>query len=351
MVKTPIRIVVDAMGGDAAPGVNIAGALAALEEADDLEVVLTGDQARLEALVRQAAGKIPERLTLVHASETISMEDHAASAIRKKKDSSISVGLKQVKDGRADAFVSAGNSGAIMAGALLLLGRLPEVERPAIIIRLPTADGYVVILDAGANVDCKPQHLVQFAEMGHVYGQVIEGMESPRLGLLANGSESHKGNELTRDTHSLLEGRPGLHYQGYVEGFDLFRGTTDVVICDGFVGNVILKVTEGLADTTFKWFRAQVKRDVFGMMGVVLLSRVMKAFKAKFDYQPYGAAPLLGINGMVLISHGSSTEVAIRNGILTAKRGVEQGFVEKIGARLATALAPKEDDNTVKGQQ
>jgi glycerol-3-phosphate acyltransferase PlsX len=239
-----------------------------------------------------------------------------------------------VQEGEADAFISAGNSGAVMAGALLILGRLAEVERPAIIVKLPTAHGYSILLDVGANVDCKPQHLAQFAAMGHVYAEVIEGIQRPRIGLLSNGSEAHKGNDLTRETHGLIKSRKHLNYVGYVEGFDLYRGTADVIVCDGFVGNVVLKSAEGLADTCFQWFRMAIRKDFVGLIGVALLRKVFRSFRKKFDYQPYGAAPLLGINGMVLISHGSSTEVAIRNGILTAKRGVEEKFIEKIGEHL-----------------
>lgn len=327
------------MGGDYAPGVNIKGALAALKDAPDLSVVLVGKEDILKEELQKYGAKPNDRLTIVHADEVISMEDHGASVIRKKKHSSIHVGLKLVKEKQADAFVSAGNSGAVMAGALLVLGRLHDVERPAIIIKLPTAEGYIIILDAGANVDCRPSHLVQFAEMGHVYAEVIEKIHNPRISLLSNGSEEHKGNELTRGTNELLRARNDVNYIGYVEGYDLFRGVADVVVCDGFVGNVTLKLAEGLGDTVFKWFRKEVKRDLLGLAGVLLMRRVLKKFKEKFDYEPYGAAPLLGIDGMVLISHGSSTEIAIQNGILTAKRGVEQEFTRKIGEHLAKKRA------------
>lgn len=325
-----VRIVVDAMGGDYAPGVNVKGALLALEHAPDLELCLVGDQTALSESLRRLGASESDRLRLMHAEEVISMEDHGATAIRKKKNSSIHVGLTLVQQKKADAFLSAGNSGAVMAGALLILGRLKDIERPAIVVKLPTAEGFVIILDAGANVDCKPVHLKQFAEMGNLYAQSIEGIASPRVGLIANGSETHKGNELTRETHALLSELAGINYLGYVEGFDLFRGKADVAVCDGFVGNVVLKVAEGLADTAFQWFRKELRRDVLGLMGVVMMRKVLKNFKRKFDYQPYGAAPLLGIDGMVLISHGASTEIAIRNGILTAKRGVDGDFVKKI---------------------
>lgn len=329
-----VRIVVDAMGGDFAPDVNVKGAVEALATTENLKVVLTGDRPTLEKQLKKLGSKESARLKIEHCSEVISMEDHAAGAIRKKKDSSINVGLEWLRDKKADAFISAGNSGAVMAGALFTLGRIADVERPAIVIKLPTAEGYVIILDVGANVDCKPSHLKQFAEMGSLFAECVESIPRPKIALLSNGSELHKGNELTRGTHELLTTEKNLNYIGYVEGFDLFRGTADVVVCDGFVGNVILKLSEGLADTCFQWFRKEVKKDLAGLVGAVLMRSILTKFKAKFDYQPYGAAPLLGVKGITLISHGGSTEVAIRNGILTAKRAVEQDFIEKIRARL-----------------
>ncbi len=337
-----IRIVVDAMGGDFAPKVNVDGALAALKADASLKLTLVGPTSLIEnELAARGAGSNP-RLSIVHADESISMDDPAASSIRKKKGSSIHVGLTLVKEGKADAFVSAGNSGAVMAGATLLLGRVPNVERPAIVLRIPTADGYVVILDGGANVDCKASHLVQFAEMGSAYAEIVEGIARPKVALLSNGSEHHKGNELTREAHAGLENRPGVNYIGYVEGYDLFRGTADVVVCDGFVGNVVLKVCEGLAESTFRWFRTEVKRNARGLLGIALLRPLLQKFRDKFDYQPYGAAPLLGIEGVVLIGHGASTEVAICNGILTAKRGVERGFVAEVAKRIGAVAEPKE---------
>lgn len=323
------------MGGDFAPDVNFDGALEALDKDPQLDIVLVGpEDVILEGLKKR--GHSPgSRLEVVHATEIISMEDHGAAAVRKKKDSSINVGLKLVRDEKADAFISAGNSGAVMAGATFIVGRIHDVERAAIVVKLPTADGFVTMLDAGANVDCKASHLHQFAEMGSVFCSVIDGLDRPRVALMSNGSETHKGNELTRETHELLKNSTDLNYVGYCEGNDLFRGIADVVVCDGFVGNIALKVTEGVAETAFQWFRRNIKKDILGMIGVTLMKKTLRKFKAKFDYQPYGAAPLLGIDGMVLISHGGSTPVAIRNGIFTAKRGVEMGFVAKIGERLA----------------
>lgn len=323
------------MGGDFGLPPNLAGSLQALEADPSLELTLIGDETLIRAELARRGKASEPRLTILGSQEVITMEDHAATAIRKKKSSSIHLGLDLVKQGKADGFLSAGNSGAVMAGAIFLVGRIAAVERPAIIVKMPTAEGHVIILDAGANVDCKPSHLVQFAEMGHVYAEVMEGLASPRIGVLSNGSEAHKGNELTRETHRLLSSHPQLNFKGYVEGNDIFRGSADVIVCDGFVGNVILKLAEGLAETCFQWFRKEVRKDLLGLFGVILLKRPLRRFKQKFDYQPYGAAPLLGIDGLVLISHGSSTEVAIRNGIMTAKRAVESQFIPKIKSRLA----------------
>jgi phosphate acyltransferase len=329
-----VKIALDAMGGDAAPDINLKGALSALDLAPDLSLFLVGQEEILRSALSAYPGWEKKPIEIVDAPEVISMDDHGATVFRKKKNSSISVGLHLVKEKKADAFVSAGNSGAIMAGALFTLGRVEGIERPPILIRMPNLDSFVSILDGGANVDCRPSHLVQFAEMGCIYAEVIEGIVNPKIGVLSNGSESHKGNDLTRETHAVLEKHKHLNYIGYVEGHDLFRGTADVVVCDGFVGNVVLKLSEGLADMAFEWFRREIRHDYLGIVGTALLRKTLGKFKKKFDSQPYGAAPLLGIDGMVLIGHGSSTEVAITNGLLTAKRGVEQRLTERVAERL-----------------
>ncbi len=325
-----VRIAIDAMGGDAAPGVNVSGALLALEREPGLNLVLVGPRDLIQRELTKHSAQESDRLQVVHCDDVISMQDHAAAVARKKRESSVHGGLRLVKDGKADAFFSAGNSGAVMAVALLELGRLPGVERPAILVRVPTAEGSTALLDVGANVDCRPSQLEQFAQMGETFCRLLDGVEKPRIGLLSNGSETHKGNELTRQAHELLVKNSSLNYVGYVEGFDLFRGVADVIVCDGFVGNVALKVAEGLADTVFRWFKSEVRKDVFGLVGMVFLQRVVKAFKRKFDYQPYGAAPLLGIDGMVWIGHGSSTDAAICNALLTVKRGVDNQLMEKM---------------------
>lgn len=324
-----ITVAVDAMGGDYAPEANIKGALLALEQDKSLSIVLFGKREQILASLKKRKKKESARLSIVDCPEVITMEDHAA-AIRKKKQSSISMGLEAVKEKKADAFISAGHSGAVMAGALFIVGRIADVERPAIMVKVPTIKGSVILLDAGANVDCKATHLFQFAEMGKLYAEIIEGISQPKIGLLSNGAESSKGNELTRETHEMLEKESIPGYIGYVEGFDLFRSTADVIVCDGFAGNVALKTAEGLADTVFQWFRLEIKRRMMSLIGLALLRKILKRFKNKFDYKPYGAAPLLGIDGVVLISHGRSNEIAIRNGILTAKKAVQQNFTAKM---------------------
>jgi glycerol-3-phosphate acyltransferase PlsX len=324
------------MGGDFAPKVPIQGALQSLLDpsSKDIELILIGDEAQILKELKSQGASLPSQATILHSTEVVTMEDAATAVIRKKKDSSIAVGLKWVADKKADAFISAGNSGAVMAGALMMLGRISQVERPAIVIKLPTAEGFVTILDVGANVDCKASHLFYFAHMGHVYATALEGIKNPRIGLLSNGTEHHKGNELTRETDALLRNQDKLNYVGYVEGNDIFRDTADVVVCDGFVGNVLLKSAEGLAETAFKWFRKEIKAQILSIIGVLFLKKILRNFKQKFDYQPYGAAPLLGINGTVFISHGGSTPKAIQYGILTAARAVREEFENKMKSHL-----------------
>lgn len=349
-MNKPVTIAVDAMGGDRAPDINIRGSIEALKADNRLHILLVGIQSVLEERVRQF-GYSDSRLKVIHAEEVISMGDHAGTAVRRKKKSSIHEGLRLVKEGKAEAFISAGNSGAVMGSALLTLGRLSGVERPAILIKLPTLDSNTIVLDVGANVDCRSSHLVQFAEMGKIYSQVVEGVKEPRIAILSNASESHKGNEVTREADASLRENNHLNYIGYVEGNDLFDGGADVIICDGFVGNIVLKTTEGLVSTVQEWFRREVKADLLGLAGMFLMKRLLNKFKNRFDYEPYGAAPLLGINGLVFISHGSSTHLAIKNGILMCIRAVEENFVSAIDESLKKIEAGVEPEQSVEGQK
>ncbi|MFM8269360.1 MAG: phosphate acyltransferase PlsX [Pseudomonadota bacterium] len=339
-----VRVVLDAMGGDYGPEVNLHGSLLALSNNKDLTLILVGDEKALSSLLKKPRFKsllknVQSRFSLVHADEVISMDDSASTAVRKKINSSIHVGLKLVKEKKADAFVSMGNSGAIMVASMTVLGRLPEIERPAIIVKVPTHSGFVFLLDAGANVDCKPSQLVRFAEMGRIYLESVEKIKTPRVGLLSNGSESHKGNELTRSTHELLEKLSFPNYFGYVEGYDVFNHTVDLVVCDGFIGNVTLKVVEGFANMVVLWFRRAIRKDIKSLVGLVLMKKLLQKFKNQFHYQSHGAAPLLGSDGVVFIGHGKSREKAICNGILAAAAASKQNLIEDIRSQLEKPLS------------
>lgn len=310
-----MRIALDAMGSDAAPAVEVNGALAAARAGH--EVVLVGDEERLRGLLARRADGLP--VTVVHASEVVGMSESPVSAARSKRDSSVRRCFDLVQEGGAQAVVSAGNSGAVMATAVLTLGRVPGVERPAIASVFPTMRGYAVLLDTGANVDCRPSHLVQFALMGRVYARLVLGHERPRVGLLSNGSEESKGTELTRETHALLKRLP-MEYLGYVEGRDLFSGKVDVVVCDGFVGNVVLKSMEGAAEAFLAFMGAEAARSLWGRIGAALLQPRLRRLRERLDYAEYGGAPLLGVRGPTVICHGGSTPRAVENAIRVAAR-------------------------------
>src|ERR1700761_8167414 len=339
----PIDIVLDAMGSDKSPDPEIRGAIMAARHLD-VRVHLVGPEdvlrpklraalkddgqngsplpnpiEALEALVTQNGRKRKRpSVFLVQASEWISMEDKAALAVRSKRDSSMRVGLKMVREGRAGGFVTAGNTGAAMATAKMVLGSLEGVDRPALATVLPTAAGTpCVLLDVGANVDSDPHNIVQFALMGQIYAQNVLHVPNPRLGLLSIGEEETKGNNLTRDTLPLLR-ELGLNFVGNVEGRDLYNGSVDVVVCDGFVGNVALKTSEGLAKMVTSSLRESLKATVTAQMGALLSRKAFHNFKKRIDYSEYGGAPLLGGRGVCIVGHGSSNERAIMNGIRVA---------------------------------
>ena len=281
-------------------------------------VILVGNEAVLrDHLARHDVRGLA--MTVRHAPEAVEMGENPMSALRKKKHSSIRIGLEMVKKGEAEAFVSAGNTGAVMATALVVLGPLPGVERPAIAVVVPTVTHQAVLLDVGANVDCKPRHLVQFAIMGNVYARDILGQTRPRVGLLSIGEEESKGNELTREAFKAMEEEHSLNFIGNVEGRDVFSGIADVVVCDGFIGNVALKISEGLVETIFSLLREELKKDLRARVGSFLLVPTFRRFKRRIDSSEYGGAPLLGVNGVCMISHGRSTGKAIRNAIRAAE--------------------------------
>jgi glycerol-3-phosphate acyltransferase PlsX len=313
--KPVTTIAVDAMGGDAGPSAVVEGAVLAASD-PHIRLILVGDEPK----VRAALDTFPAspRIRTVHAPTVVAMEDSASSVVRRRRDSSIWRATELVKTGEADAVVSAGHTGASMATAFFLLGTLQGVERPAIATILPTLRGKAVLLDVGANVDSKPHHLVQFAIMGHVYAQRMLAVASPRVGLLSIGEEDTKGNELTKETFKLLK-QTQVNFIGNVEGRDVYTGTADVVVCDGFIGNVALKLSEGLAETIMQVLRREITDSVAGRLGFLLLRPAFRRFKRRVDYAEYGGAPLLGINGVSIICHGRSSPKAIKNAVLVAR--------------------------------
>jgi glycerol-3-phosphate acyltransferase PlsX len=326
-----MKIAVDAMGGDNAPHVEVAGAVAAAKDFS-VSIILVGDKDRLQAeLANYNVDGLD--ISIHHASEVVGMHDSASDAIRKKKDSSVRVAFELVKSGRADAVVSAGNSGATMAAGMFVLRRMNGIDRPAIAQVFPTLRGHTVVLDIGGNVDCKPVHLVQFAIMGEVYARHILGIKQPKVGLLSNGEEDSKGNDLTRETNLMLRDI-SFDYAGYIEGRDIFAGKVEVVVCDGFVGNIVLKLSEGLAEAVGTMLKEEIKKSLISKFGYLLSRSAFARFKKKVDYAEYGGAPLLGINGVGMICHGGSNVKAIRNAIKFASeyasKGVNQLMAQKV---------------------
>jgi glycerol-3-phosphate acyltransferase PlsX len=343
----PIDIVLDAMGSDKSPEPELRGAILACRQLD-VRVHLVGPEELLRPKLREALkstagphfpGEKQPRLPvfIVQASEWISMEDKAAQAVRSKRDSSMRVGLKMVREGRAGGFLTAGNTGAAMATAKMVLGSLSGVDRPALAAVLPTSTGYpCVLLDVGANVDCDPENLVQFAVMGAKYASNVLRIPNPRVGLLSIGEEDSKGNSLTRDTLPLLRDPAlGLNFIGNVEGRDLYNGRVDVVVCDGFIGNVALKTSEGLAKLVNSSLRESLKSTVTSQVGALLSQKAFKAFNKRLDYSEYGGAPLLGVRGVCIVGHGSSNERAIMNGIRVAAEFAQAEVNSGIEAALA----------------
>jgi len=336
-----MKVVLDAMGGDHAPQVNIEGAVQTVQESDDIEVILVGDET---AIRKELKGRKYEagRISVVHASQVVEMHESPTAAIRKKRDSSIRVGVGLVKAGKADAFVSAGHSGAVMGTSLLLLGMSKGVDRPAIATLMPTLRDTFVLLDVGANVDCKPENLQQFALMGNIYCKLVLGRENPKVGLLSIGEEDVKGNELTKEAFKLIR-QSSINFIGNIEGKDIFTGAADVVVCDGFTGNIALKISEGLAEAILKMLKREISNVTAGRIGYLMLKPAIRNFKKRTDYDEYGGAPLLGINGTSIISHGRSSAKAIRNALKVAddfaRKRVYEAISDAIQSDLTSRLA------------
>jgi glycerol-3-phosphate acyltransferase PlsX len=334
-----MRIAVDAMGGDHAPREVVLGAVQAARELPTVtEIYLVGDESAIKAELA-LCGSVPSNVHIRHASQVVEMGEAPALAIRRKRDSSIGRAVDMVKAGEADAVMSAGNTGAAVAAATLKLRTLAGVGRPAIAAIMPTRGNPLVLVDAGANLDCEPKLLRQFAVMGSVYSRVILGRKSPVVGLLSIGGEDIKGNEITKETFSLLQ-ESQLNFRGNVEGHDLFAGETDVAVTDGFVGNIVLKTSESTAHAFGHWMKEEFKRNWIRLLGCMFLRGALLSMKARLDPESYGGAPLLGVNGVCIITHGSSSKRGIYHAIRVAGESVHHHLNQEIATEIAALDTP-----------
>ncbi|MEE9491959.1 MAG: phosphate acyltransferase PlsX [Gammaproteobacteria bacterium] len=341
----PITIALDVMGGDLGVNAVIPAALRILSQRDDIYLVLVGDQDKIGQVIEQpdhqAFSKYQQRYSIQHASQQIAMDESASSALRSKKDSSMRVAINLVKQGKADACVSAGNTGALMATARFVLKTLPGIDRPAICTSLPTIHGHTLMLDLGANIESTPEHLFQFAVMGSILASAIDGTSAPSIGLLNIGEEEMKGNETVKNAAALLSSST-LNYIGFVEGDDVYKGTSDVVVCDGFVGNISLKTSEGVAKMIAHFIRAEFSRNIFTRLAAVCAMPVLKAFRRRIDPRRYNGASLLGLRGTVIKSHGSADALSFANAIDVAATVFSQSVPERISERLTQVLTEKQ---------
>ncbi len=334
----PVTIAVDAMGGDHGPAVVAPAVRVFLDRAHTVRLILVGDETLVTTALKAQALHTDPRIVIHHASQRVEMDEPPAQALRGKKDSSMRVAVNLVRDGQADACVSAGNTGALVATARYVLKTLPGVSRPAICAALPTVQGHCHMLDLGANVDSSALHLFEFAVMGAVLASAVDGNERPRVGLLNIGAEAIKGNEVVKEAAQLLASGP-LNYIGYVEGDDIFKGTADVVVCDGFVGNVALKASEGVAKMIAHYLRTSFTGSLFGRFAGLMSRPVLRSFRDRFDPRRYNGASLLGLSGIVVKSHGGADAPAFVNAIETACIEVEKAVPSRIGVQLEQALA------------
>lgn len=330
------KIAVDAMGGDYAPKHEILGALAAMQEDKNFELILVGDKEKILEAARKENITLDEKLIL-HTSQVIDMHDKPTEAIKTKKDSSLVVGAKLIREKKAHAFVSAGNTGAMMAASTLIMGRIEGVGRPTIGASFPTTNGdrKCIVFDAGASVDSKPQHLFEYAILGSIFAREMYGIDNPTIGLLNVGEEDSKGNELTFATQKLLKDSK-LNFHGNVEGRDILKGTVDVVLCDGFVGNIVLKFGESVLHLLRGRIRSYADKGLINKLKALITKSVLKASLSDMDYQTHGGVPLLGVNGISIIGHGSSSPLAIKNMILRAKEMYDKNLIQKFEEALKT---------------
>ncbi|GAA3406745.1 phosphate acyltransferase PlsX [Paenibacillus hodogayensis] len=328
-----MRIAIDAMGGDHGPAMTVAGALLAAKEWSDVEIVLVGDEGKITGHL--SGGTLPANVKILHAADVIAADDEPARAVRRKKDASMVVAGRLIREGEADAMISAGNTGALMATGLLVVGRIDGIERPALAPMLPTMDGSgFLALDLGANMDSTPDNLLQYAIMGSIYRNKVNGLPKPRVGLLNVGTEAGKGNELTKAAYPLLEQAP-IHFVGNVEAREVLHGNCDVLVCDGFAGNILLKSMEGTAEFVFKALKTEFTRSFMSKLAAAILKPGLSAFKKKMDYSEHGAAPLLGINGLMLKCHGPSDANAFKNAVRQARIALSNGLVGAISTETS----------------
>lgn len=326
-----MKIAVDGFGGDYAPEQIVAGALQAADQ-DGTGILLTGDEQILRPLITGKPGS--ELIEIVHASEQIGMDEHPVEAVRSKKDSSLVVAARLVREKRAVGMVSAGNTGACMAASLFVIGRIKGIERPAITSLMPTTKGFCLMVDVGANADCRPSQLLQFAHMGALYAERVLGVDNPRVGLLNIGEEPSKGNELAIKTYELLS-EANLNFIGNIEGRDISKGEANVVVSDGFVGNIVLKFAEGLGSALFGMLKEEFTSSFVTKLAALMLKPGLTKIKKKLDYTEYGGAPLLGVNGIAIVAHGTSNAKAIYNAIRVAREAAENQVVEAITEIIA----------------
>ena len=339
-----MKIALDAMGGDFGPPNLVAGAALALREYPHIsKLFLVGDTAQIEAELRKL-GCNDSRIEVVHSTQVVDMSDRAWSAVRRKKDSSVSRAVDLVKHGQANAIVSAGHTGAAVAASMVKLRTLPGIYRPGIAAVLPTETNVFVLMDAGANIDARPEHLLQYAFMGSVYSSHVLGYKNPTVGLISLGEEDVKGNEMTKEVFKMLK-KSSLNFVGNIEGRHLFEDPVEVVVCDGFVGNVILKTCESISVAIFQWLKHELSRTPMRRLGAFLARESFRTIKDKTNYEEYGGSPLLGVNGICIIAHGSSTPLAVKNALRVAAESIEQQvnphIIEEV-QRYHEATAPLE---------
>jgi glycerol-3-phosphate acyltransferase PlsX len=349
-VGSPVvtRIAIDAMGGDYAPAEIVRGAVLAANEYP-VSILLVGREEDVRRELAAAAPKVPSNIEIVDAREVIEMDDTAVAPLRKKRNSSVRVCANLVSEGRADAFLSAGNTGATWTSARMVMGMIEGVSRPALATILPNSKGNTLLLDVGANVDTKPNHLREFAVMGHFYAQMVFGIAEPRIGLMSIGEEEGKGNELTRETYRVMK-ETGLNFIGNAEGRDVYNGNADVVVCDGFIGNVVLKASEALGEFVSRTLRDELTRSLPRKIGALLAKSAFDDLKKRMDYSEYGGAPLLGVKGGCIVCHGRSSAKAIKNAVRVAREFAMNRIDEKI-RRAVNELHSREHDSQVLATQ